>query len=130
MRNACLRLVLSTISVVGLFGARTSLAQTPDQGHVEAIRPPTTPLPDEAASRDFTKFSFIAYGDTRGRRDGIAVQYEHSLLVDSMLHQINKLAGTEYPVKFVIQIWRRRRRRNECYAVECELCARDKSSDN
>ena len=103
MRNACLRLVLSTISVVGLFGTRASLAQTPDRGHVEAIRPPTTPLPDEAASRGVTKFSFIAYGDTRGRRDGIAVQYEHSLLVDSMLAQINKLAGTEYPVKFVLQ---------------------------
>jgi len=50
-----------------------------------------------------TKFSFIAYGDTRGRGDGREVQYEHSLIVDSMLGQIKKLASTEYPVKFVLQ---------------------------
>ena len=68
------------------------------------IRSTTSPpLPDEAQSRNITKFSFIAYGDTRGRRDGTTIQYEHSLIVDSMLGQIKKLQDTEYPVRFVLQ---------------------------
>lgn len=70
---------------------------------VVAIKPPGTPLPDEAQSRNVTKFSFISYGDTRGRRDGTAIQYEHSLIVDSMLGQIKKLHDTEYPVRFILQ---------------------------
>src|SRR5215469_1628708 len=73
------------------------------QEKVEAIKPPTKPLPDEAASRDVKRFSFIVYGDTRGRRDGSAVQYEHSLLIDSMLAQIKKRATGDYPVGFVLQ---------------------------
>jgi Calcineurin-like phosphoesterase len=74
-----------------------------EQERVVAIKPPATPLPDEGTSRNVTKFSFIAYGDTRGRRDGIAIQYEHSLIVDSMLEQMKKLQNTEYPVRFVLQ---------------------------
>jgi hypothetical protein len=70
---------------------------------VVAIKPPAAPLADDAQSRNITKFSFIAYGDTRGRRDGTAIQYEHSLIVDSMLAQIKKLQDTEYPVRFVLQ---------------------------
>jgi 3',5'-cyclic AMP phosphodiesterase CpdA len=64
---------------------------------------PATPLPPEAQSRDVKKFSFIAYGDTRGRRDGVAIQYEHSLIVDSMIAKIKQLKNTEYPVRFVLQ---------------------------
>ena len=71
--------------------------------HVAAIVPPTAPLPPEAASRDVKRFSFIAYGDTRGRRDGTALQYEHSLVIDSMLNQIKKLRDSDYPVRFVLQ---------------------------
>ena len=37
---------------------------------VVAIEPPRIPLPPEAESVDVTRFSFIVYGDTRGRRDG------------------------------------------------------------
>src|SRR5208282_4430878 len=70
---------------------------------VKPISPPTTPLPPEAESRDVTRFSFIVYGDTRGRRDGIAIQYDHSMLVDSMLAQIKRLQGTPFPVRFVLQ---------------------------
>jgi hypothetical protein len=70
---------------------------------VKAIAAPLSPLPTEAASRDVSKFAFIAYGDTRGRRDGTAVQYEHSLIMDSMLARIKKAATTEYPIKFVLQ---------------------------
>jgi hypothetical protein len=74
-----------------------------EQERVKAISPPTTPLPPEAASAGVTKYSFIAYGDTRGRRDGVAIQYEHSLIVDSMLAQIKKLQTTDYPVRFILQ---------------------------
>jgi Calcineurin-like phosphoesterase len=103
MRRLYFRIVLSSIYALCLFGGRTALGQTAPPEHVEAIKAPAAPLPDEASSRAVTKFSFIAYGDTRGRRDGLAVQYEHSLIVDSMLAQIKKLQTTDYPVKFVLQ---------------------------
>ena len=87
--------------VVSLFGSWFGWASQ-DHERVLAIKPPATPLPDEAASRGVTKYSFIVYDDTRGRRDGTAIQYEHSLIIDSILAQIKKLAGTDSPVKFVL----------------------------
>lgn len=102
LHGRTLAITLSVLSV-SLVGAMRAKGQKQDQEHVIAIKAPTTPLPDEAASRGVTKFSFIAYGDTRGRRDGTAVQYEHSLIVDSMLAQIKNLQTTEYPVRFVLQ---------------------------
>ena len=48
-------------------------AQQPAAERVRAIAPPATPLPAEDASRDVTRFSFIVYGDTRGRHDGVAL---------------------------------------------------------
>lgn len=100
-----MRLKLATVLAVLLFACSLPLPNlvAQDQGHVVAIKAPRTPLPDEAASRGVTKYSFIVYGDTRGRRDGSAIQYEHSLLIDSMLEQIKKLGATDYPVKFVLQ---------------------------
>lgn len=70
---------------------------------VHAIAPPRQPLPLEEASANVTRFSFIVYGDTRGRRDGQAIQHEHSLIVDTMLGTIKKLEQTEYPVRFILQ---------------------------
>ena len=78
-----------------------AFAQTP--ARVNSIQAPKSPLPSEEQSRGVTKFAFVAYGDTRGRRDGQAVQYEHSLVVDAMIRQIKNRAGTEFPVKFVLQ---------------------------
>lgn len=103
MRNPCWRVVLASLGMIWLVAPRASMAQTAQQERVEAIKAPASPLPDEGASRGVAKFSFIAYGDTRGRRDGLTIQYEHSLLVDSMLGQIKKFANTEYPVKFILQ---------------------------
>ncbi|PYT05530.1 MAG: hypothetical protein DMF60_11755 [Acidobacteria bacterium] len=60
-----------------------SATQSPEQ--VRAIAAPANPLPTEAASAGTTRFSFVVYGDTRGRRDGVQEQYEHSLIVDSMI---------------------------------------------
>jgi Calcineurin-like phosphoesterase len=76
-------------------------AQEPER--TRAIGPPTTPLPPEADSRNVTRFSFLVYGDTRGRKDGVALQYEHSLVVDSMIAEIKRLRDTQYPVRFVLQ---------------------------
>ncbi len=73
------------------------------QDRVRAIQAPATPLPSEAASAGVTRFSFIAYGDTRGRQDGTALQYEHSTVVDAMIAQIKRLQATDAPVKFVLQ---------------------------
>ena len=70
---------------------------------VDAIKPPLHPLPPEADSAGVTRFSFLVYGDTRGRRDGMAVQYEHSLVIDSMLERVKELADTPFPVRFVLQ---------------------------
>jgi len=67
------------------------------------ISPPATPLPSEDASRNVTKFSFIAYGDTRGAFDGSLLQYDHSLVVASMLRTIQSRAATDDPIKFVVQ---------------------------
>ncbi len=50
-----------------------------------------------------TRFSFIVYGDTRGRQDGVALQYEHSLVVDSAIAEIKRLHDTPYPARFVLQ---------------------------
>jgi Calcineurin-like phosphoesterase len=109
MAKAGLRTVLGvlTASLVvaaasfGLGAMRPQEASSTE--HVTPISPPTSPLPSEADSAGVTKFSFIAYGDTRGRHDGVAVQYDHSMLVESMLDQIKKLRGTAYPVRFVLQ---------------------------
>lgn len=70
---------------------------------VIGILPAKKPLPPEAQSANVTRFSFIAYGDTRGRRDGVAEQYEHSLVVDAMLRTIRAMENGPDPVKFVLQ---------------------------
>lgn len=74
-----------------------------DTNTVVPITPPQTPLPPEDATRNVTKFSFIAYGDTRGALDGSLVQYDHSLVVASMLRTIQNRAGTDDAIKFVLQ---------------------------
>ena len=70
---------------------------------VRAIASPRNPLPAEAASAGVTRFSFIAYGDTRGRRDGAQEQYEHSLIVDAVVATIKRLENGAFPVRFVLQ---------------------------
>jgi hypothetical protein len=65
--------------------------------------PPRTPLPAEAATARVTRFSFIAYGDTRGRHDGKALQAEHGLVIESMLSTIRQAAGTPDAIRFVLQ---------------------------
>src|SRR5262249_27465021 len=73
------------------------------QTEVKSISPPRIPIPPEEATAGITKFSYIVYGDTRGRRDGTDIQYEHSLVVDSVVSNIKKMEKSAYPVKFVLQ---------------------------
>jgi hypothetical protein len=78
----------------------------PPEAITEPVRPikaPRTPFPKEEASAGVNKFSFIVYGDTRGRRDGFELQYEHSMIVNSALGTIKSLEKTPFPVRFVIQ---------------------------
>lgn len=70
---------------------------------VRAILRPRVPLPAEAATVGVRRFSFIAYGDTRGRRDGTELQYEHSLIVDAMLRVIAQRASGPSPIRFILQ---------------------------
>ena len=102
-RQTFVRLLAAFLLVVSSSLGLPFSAAAQDAERVQAIKPPTTLLPSEAESKGVTKYSFLVYGDTRGRRDGTALQYEHSLIVDSMLAQIKKLKGTEFPVRFVLQ---------------------------
>ena len=70
---------------------------------IVAIKPPSVPLPAEGASAGVTKFSFIAYGDTRGRHDGTELQAEHTLVVEAMLVAIKRMANGPDPIRFVVQ---------------------------
>lgn len=83
--------------------AALALAAVAFSQQVVPITPPVTPLPSEAASAGVTKFSFIVYGDTRGRQDGTAIQYEHSMVADAMLTQTRRLQSTEFPLRFILQ---------------------------
>ncbi|MDP2958242.1 MAG: metallophosphoesterase [Longimicrobiales bacterium] len=83
--------------------AQVTAAPPTDTVIAIAIAAPRNPLPAEAASAGVSRFSFIVYGDTRGRRDGIDPQYEHSLIVDAMLRTIAELADGPDPVRFVLQ---------------------------
>ena len=95
-------LVLATLAVAG--DADGQLAPgAPASVTVDAIKPPRAPIPAEALTAGITKFSFIAYGDTRGRRDGVNEQYEHSLIVESILRTIKAAESGSDPIRFVLQ---------------------------
>jgi hypothetical protein len=91
-------------------GAPSALTFVP----VRPIEPPAHPLPPESESPNVTRFSFIAYGDTRSAGptpgaatqplgDGDVVHPIHSQIVDAMIARIKTLADTPFPVRFVIQ---------------------------
>jgi hypothetical protein len=75
---------------------------------VTPIDAPSTPFPSEAASAGITKFSFLAYGDSRsaneqtGPGDGQLLNVEHTRLMDFALAKIEALASTPYPARFVL----------------------------
>jgi 3',5'-cyclic AMP phosphodiesterase CpdA len=95
---ACLLVPRAAAAQVTATGASQDTAQ-----QVVAIQAPRIPIPPEAVTADTTRFSFLVYGDTRGRRDGVDPQYEHSLIVESMLRTIASLRNGPGPVRFVLQ---------------------------
>jgi hypothetical protein len=77
-----------------------------------AVRPiaaPSKPFPSETESAGVTRFSFIAYGDTRSGAvpdvpgDGQIIHPQHSQLVDEMIAKAQALAPTRYPIRFAVQ---------------------------
>jgi hypothetical protein len=70
---------------------------------VPAIRAPRSPIPPEGATAGIRRFSFIAYGDTRGRHDGVELQAEHQLVIESMLNTIKRATRSEDSIRFVLQ---------------------------
>ena len=94
------------IVVVLLACLQISVGTAPGQQPAETVRAipaPTTPLPPEEQSTGVTRFSFIAYGDTRSTEDGIAPQPVHTQLVDTMIQAIKRMQTSEFPVRFVLQ---------------------------
>jgi hypothetical protein len=106
--HATIVLIANTCRSVALAVAVSVLpviveAQAAQQDSVVPTLPPRTLLPSEAASARITKFSFIAYGDTRGRHDGVELQAEHQLVVESMLATIARSATAGDSIRFVVQ---------------------------
>jgi hypothetical protein len=99
--------VITTCAVAAVVAQQPSAPQAIVPVHV--IAPPATPLPPEAESAGISKFSFIAYGDTRSGSepgvpgDGQILHPRHNELVDGMLAKIKALASTPHPVRFVVQ---------------------------
>ena len=98
--SAC-RLLTLALFAPALGGAQTPAAR--DTIITAPTLAPRVPLPPEAATASLTRFSFIAYGDTRGRHDGTAIQAEHQLVIESMLATIARAANGPDPVRFVVQ---------------------------
>ena len=67
------------------------------------IEPPAAPLPPEGESAGVVRFSFIAYGDTRSKVDGQALQPDHGDLVDRIQDYVKAHASSAFPVRFVLQ---------------------------
>src|SRR6202049_2984177 len=95
---------LGTLLVGAVPGSDTTAQQpAPNLVTVRAIQPPDAPLPSEADSARISRFSFIAYGDTRSQVDGQALQPDHGVVVDTMLAKIRSLESTPFPIHFVLQ---------------------------
>jgi Calcineurin-like phosphoesterase len=100
--------LLASFSALVLITATRPLAQAPadrPSGNVVArpIDPAGVLLPLEADSGNQTKFSFIAYGDTRGPADGSMIQPEHKGVIDRMLTAIAEEGQAGFPARFVVQ---------------------------
>jgi hypothetical protein len=96
-------IALRKIAALAVFPAALQAQLPAQRDTVFPIKAPTNPLPTSAASAGVTKFSFITYGDTRGRHDGVDTQAEHTLVMEAMLAAIKRAAGTDDPIRFVLQ---------------------------
>jgi hypothetical protein len=96
-------LVFASAVALLLFFATTPIAQTSPTGTARPIDPGGIRLPPEADSGNQTKFSFIAYGDTRGPADGVRIQPAHSDVVNRILAAIPDQERAGFPVRFIVQ---------------------------
>ena len=103
-------ILLVPLAAVGVYALQA--APAPQQPAVpvilpvKAIDPPATPLPDEAASAAVTRFSFIAYGDTRCDctvQRPAEDETPHARVVDAMLAAARARAGKPNAIRFVLQ---------------------------
>jgi len=104
-------LIAVTLAAAGALASPRAQQPEADDVEVRPIAAPARPLPREEATARITRFSFIAYGDTRSAgpsrsgeppEDGRILQREHGLVVDAMLKAASRLASTRFPVRFVV----------------------------
>jgi len=92
-----------------IFAGGVVYAQPPIAPLVATVRPidpPATPLPAESATAAITKFSFVAYGDSRcdcSLERPAEDQTAHAQVVDAMLARARARAGTPGAIRFVLQ---------------------------
>src|SRR6185369_4138794 len=91
LRHTLFLSLLFLLCAIAVAQNQTAQPVQTDNVPVQAIKAPRKPLLSEEASANVTKFSFLVYGDTRGRRDGLEQQYEHSMVINAMVAQIKKL---------------------------------------
>jgi calcineurin-like phosphoesterase family protein len=101
IRRALLGITASFVLLVVF--TTSPLAQQAPNGVAHPIDPVGIRLPLEADSGNQTKFSFIAYGDTRGPADGVSIQPAHRDVIDRILATIPVQEQAGFPVRFVIQ---------------------------
>ena len=87
---------MATVAFARAVGAQAPLPKL-------SIMPPPKPLESEKKSEGKDRFSFIAYGDTRGPRDSTELQQAHGWVVDAIVKRIAAMSHGRDPVKFVIQ---------------------------
>jgi len=83
--------------------ASTSAQSAAPTDSVPAILAPRLAIPPEAATAGVKRFSFIAYGDTRGRHDGVELQAEHQLVIEAMLSTMKRATTNADSIRFVLQ---------------------------
>jgi hypothetical protein len=97
------RLGACALALVALLAPLTPAAAQAVADTVPAILPPRMPIPPEAATAAVRRFSFIVYGDTRGRRDGIELQAEHQRVIEAMLSTMKRATTSADSIRFVLQ---------------------------
>ena len=94
--------IAASIALLVVF-TTSPLAQQAPNAVARPIDPGGIRLPLEADSGNQTKFSFIAYGDTRGPADGVLIQAAHREVVNRILASIPEQERAGFPVRFVVQ---------------------------
>ena len=97
MRSAGTLVIVATIVCT----VSTIPAQQP--ATVPPITPPAVAFSSEQQSAEIVRFSFIAYGDTRGQVDGAELQPDHAAVIDAMVKALPAQQAAGFPVRFVVQ---------------------------